>query len=83
MRQVTLEAKTHAGKNKLAKTVEISLEWNGNWNVTGERDRVLFSDKSGPWLYLTPDRQDGTVAERLGRWVHATDDANFIVRSNM
>lgn len=83
MRQVTLEAKTHAGKNKLAKTADASLKWDGNWNVTEERERVLFSPKPGPWLLLTPAKEDGIIAERLSRWVHATCDDHFIVRSNV
>jgi hypothetical protein len=82
MRQVVLEAKTHAGKNKLAKTADASIKWDGNWNVAEERSRVLFSSKPGPWFLLTPAKEDGIIAVRLSRWVHATDDANFTVRSN-
>jgi len=79
--RVTLEAKTHAGKNKLAKTAALSFKWDGFWTVLEERDTVVFSPRPGPWLLLSPNREHGGMAAQLSRWVHATEDADFVVHS--
>lgn len=57
------------------------------WEVVNKRDRVLFSDKDGPWLYVQPLTEERAPAdnaraariESAARWVHAFNDENFKV----
>ena len=43
------------------------------WIIIRTADRVVFSTKKGPWLFInTPDGD-----ERTSRWIHASDDENF------
>lgn len=38
--------------------------------VHDETDRVFFSQETGPWLFIKPHN----------RWVHKTNDPDFIVK---
>lgn len=57
------------------------------WEVLRKEDRVLFSDKAGPWWLIQPLSEERalpkTVAEAktesASRWVHAYFDDNFKV----
>lgn len=51
------------GKNKIHEADTDTFK------VTRVLDTVRFSDKSGPWLLISP----------VFRWVHQYDDENFIV----
>jgi len=80
--QVTLEPKTRAGQNKLANDRSRAVgAWDGTYNVVQTSDHVQFAaGKRGPWYLLIPTC-DLDVAV-LWRWVHGTDDANFIMQPN-
>jgi len=43
------------------------------WVTVRTSDRVLFSPKKGPWLFIIPPNGD----QMASRWIHATDDENF------
>ncbi len=48
------------------------------WRVLDKKDRVLFSDKSGPWLLVIPANLHETQTE-ASRWIHSMFDENFKV----
>jgi len=80
--EVTLEPKTRNGKNRLARVVIALPAWDGTWRVVRSCDRVTFAlHRDGPWHLLEPVA-DAPFLERFWRWVSATDDENFILRSN-
>ena len=51
------------------------------WRVDDVRDKVIFSQDPGPWLYISPETNDNKVRDKFARWVKRTDDAHFIVLS--
>lgn len=51
------------GKNRVREQGSI-------FSILEIKDRVLFSDKLGPWLQLKH------------RWIHATNDPNFRIKGN-
>lgn len=61
-----LTGKTQKGRNRVRE--------NGReWTVKKTANRVLFDTRTGPWLLLS------AVHSNDGRWVHATDDKDFLV----
>jgi len=75
---------TLAGLSKRGK--QIVKQHGERWECVRQRDKVLFSDKAGPWLYVEPLgelRVSTTVREArfetAGRWVHALTDEDFKV----
>lgn len=78
--ELKLLPKTRHGKNRLAAIPIPNGIWDGRWIVVDTCDRVRFAPgKHGPWYRVEPlvhfQQLDGH-----GRWVHATDDDNFIVQ---
>ena len=70
MESITLEGKSGLGKNRVR-------ELGSSWRVLRVEQKVHFSTRPGPWLSVEPvGRED---AARFRRWVHETDDANFVV----
>lgn len=65
---VKLSAKTLKGKNRLAEAGSPE-----HWTVLKQQAMVGFSDREGPWLFV------GCGNNFYDRWVHLTDDDNFIV----
>jgi hypothetical protein len=75
---VTLTPKTQKGKNAIHNTRQGCKGWDGTtWWVTQWKDRVLFSDKPGPWLMIEPAINVGSMA--WSRWVHKDTDDNVTV----
>jgi len=58
---VTLTGKTKKGKERVKRSGKL-------WRVTDQRDHVVFSKETGPWLHVM-----------AGSDVHATNDENFTV----
>lgn len=82
MEFVTLEAKSHKGKNRIAEAKRRLKSWDGKtWRVVQERRCVAFSDRQGPWLHVAPDTDENT--DWLSRWVSASDDVDFTVAANV
>lgn len=80
--EITLEPKTRAGKNKIANVRFANPRWDGRWQIVGTAPGVLFQrGKRGPWHLIEP-MCDDEVRGYHARWVHATDDENFILRPN-
>ena len=80
--QVTLEPKTRHGKNKIAEVKSVDPLWDGRWQAVSTADRVNFAPgKRGPWFLLVPVCTHGPF-EFMRRWVHSTNDENFILRPN-
>lgn len=75
---------TLAGISKRGK--QIIKEHGERWECLRALDKVLFSDKAGPWLYVEPlgeMRVANTVREAReetgARWVHVFTDDDFKV----
>jgi hypothetical protein len=80
--ELTLQATTRKGKNVLARARTKNAAWGGLWRVLSEADRVHFAaGKRGPWYLVQPVFAD-IGARDLCRWVHATQDDDFIVQPN-
>lgn len=81
MEFLTLEAKSHKGKNRLAEAVRRLPNWDGKtWRVVQEKKRVSFSSDPGPWAHVTPNTEENT--DWCSRWVNLRDDDNFTVTAN-
>lgn len=75
---------TLAGITKRGK--QIIKQHGDRWECLGTRERVLFSDKRGPWLLVVPideNRVARTMREARedssSRWAHAFTDDDFKV----
>ena len=52
MQLVTIEAKSHKGKNTIAQALRRLPNWNGKtWRLKRKETRVLFDSDSGPVSY--------------------------------
>jgi len=70
-KEIKLQGISQKGKNRVR-------EHGSDWHVLAETSTVLFSpNKAGPWLFVAPigKGQD----DKASRWVHATNDSDFIV----
>ena len=65
---VTLQAKTKKGKDRIN-------QQGSKWLIEAITESVLFDDKKGVWLGLSSKR----ASNEGFRWVHFTDDENFLV----
>lgn len=65
---VKLTAKTLKGKNRLREAGDPE-----HWTVLKQQAMVGFSQHEGPWLFVKPQN------EFHSRWVHLTDDHDFVV----
>lgn len=82
MQMVLIAAKTHYGKNALAKTRQGLPGWDGKtWQIEDEREYIGAKPGAGPWMFVEPVTADAN-ADWFSRWVHKTDDDNFIVTAN-
>ena len=80
--ECTLEPKTRHGKNRLTKIKTVDPLWGGRWQVISTADQVNFAKgKRGPWHLVEP-LFESRRRQSFARWVHATDDDNFTLRSN-
>ena len=81
MEFLTLEAKSHKGKNRLAEAQSRLPKWDGKtWRVLQEKMDVLFDRRQGPWAHVTPDTDENT--DWCSRWVNLREDDNFTVTAN-
>ena len=81
MEFLTLEAKSHKGKNHLAEARKRLPKWDGKtWRVVQEKKLVLFSSEPGPWAHVTPDTDENPYW--CSRWVNLREDENFTVTAN-
>lgn len=82
MQLVTIEAKSHKGKNTIAQALRRLPNWNGKtWRLKRKETRVLFDSDSGPWGFVEPDTDENT--DWCSRWVNLRDDKNFTVTANV
>jgi hypothetical protein len=80
MRIISLIPLTKRGKQLVKQHGE-------RWEVIELRNRVLFTDKHGPWLLVQPLTEDRAPSqsfrdarlESAARWVHEFNDDNFKV----
>lgn len=79
MRIVTLIPQSKRAK-------QIVKQHGDRWEVIDMRDKVLFSDRAGPWMHVMPiteQRIHNTPREAreetASRWIHAHFDENFKV----
>jgi len=63
-------------KNGKASNLIGMAGWPDHWVVTDKKDMVGFSDRSGPWLHVTPDNNHSDSK----RWVHQHNDKDFVVK---
>lgn len=75
---------TLAGLTKRGK--QIVKQHGDRWECLKSLDKVLFSDRSGPWILIVPLGEKRTDTnyqevkqESASRWVHALADDNFKV----
>ena len=47
------------------------------WIVKDQKEELSWSQRAGPWLYITPNNN----AAYQSRWVSLTDDADFFVET--
>lgn len=66
-----LKGKTQKGKNRIR-------ENGAEWILIRAKDRVIFSNKPGPWWLIEPI----TNHRENSRWVHSTDDIDFEIVKN-
>lgn len=65
---IEIEGVSRKGKNRVR-------EQGSTFEIEEIKDRVLFSDKSGPWLLLKSNNPNH------GRWIHATEDKDFRIKT--
>lgn len=81
MEFLTLEAKSHKGKNRLAAAQRRLPKWDGKtWRLMRRETRVLFDSDPGPWGFIVPDTDENT--DWCSRWVNLREDDNFTVTAN-
>ena len=82
MELLTLKAKSHKGKNRLAEAQRRLPKWGGKtWRVVQKKMNVLFDSRQGPWAHVIPDTDENT--DWCSRWVNLRDDDNFTVTANV
>jgi len=64
---IEIEGVSLKGKNRVR-------EQGSTFEIERIENRVLFSDKSGPWLLLKSKNPNH------GRWIHATEDKDFRIK---
>lgn len=75
-----LQGKTRHAKNRVREMGE-------NWKEIDRKDTVLFAPgEAGPWLLVEPvgphnhcNNPECQLLKRGSRWVHETNDTDFIV----
>lgn len=72
-KRIQLQGISQKGKNRIR-------EHGVLWHVLAETDVILFSPtKKGPWLFIAPLGKN--MEDKSSRWVHATDDSDFLVNA--
>ena len=80
MQTLTLTPKTLRAKSKIREAVGRTLNWDmKTWDVLQTRIRLPMTPKDGPWHLLTPSAAEGMRRDDLSRWVHTSDDPDFVV----
>ena len=80
MQTLTLKPKTLRAKSKIREAAGRALNWDlATWDVLQTRMELPMTAKSGPWHLVTPNAAVGTVRDDLSRWVHTSDDQDFLV----
>lgn len=72
---IKLKGKTQKGKNRVH-------EWGILWEVFAKDDKVIFSQKDGPWVSIVPIDipKENLKSPSMGfRWIHLNDDDDFVV----
>ena len=62
-----IKAKSLKGKNRVREHGQL-------WRLTRTADKVLFTDKPGPWHHLESLRNPN-----YGRWISENDDPDFVI----
>jgi hypothetical protein len=80
MQTLTLKPKTLRGKSKIREAIHRTLNWDlATWDVLQTRMALPMTNKEGPWHLVTPEAAVGTTRDDLSRWVHTSDDQDFLV----
>jgi hypothetical protein len=49
------------------------------WDVLQTRMELPMTKQPGPWHLVTPNAAAGNVRDDLSRWVHTSNDQDFLV----
>ena len=80
METLTLKPKTARAKNKIREAFSHSPVWDLlTWDVLQTRLRLPMTAQEGPWYLVTPTAARGTQRDDLSRWVHTSEDQDFLV----
>ena len=80
MQTLKLKPKTLRAKSKIREAVGRTLNWDmETWDVLQTRMELPMTAKSGPWHLVTPIAAKATTRDDLSRWVHTSDDQDFVV----
>ena len=82
MQTMTLKPKTLRAKNKIREAANRTLNWDmRTWDVLQTRMKLATGIKDGPWYLVAPSVDLIGAAKRddLSRWVHASEDDDFVV----
>ena len=80
METLTLKPKTLRAKSKIREAVSRTLDWDmRTWDVLQTRMKLATGIKEGPWHLVTPTAALGTKRDDLSRWVHTSEDQDFLV----
>ena len=72
-KRIQMQGLSQKGKNRVRELGSI-------WHVLAETDTILFAPgKNGPWLFIAPPGKD--MNDKSSRWVHATSDPDFSIKS--
>ncbi len=77
---VRLVGRTRKGANRVREAHAGMPEREGLWEVLARSQFVAFAPgRRGPWLLAAPLGVDATKRDRLSRWIHGAQDADFEV----
>ena len=80
MQTLTLKPKTLRAKSKIREATNRTLNWDmRTWDVLQTRMQLAAGIKDGPWHLVVPAAARGTQRDDLSRWVHTSDDQDFLV----
>ena len=67
---------------KSPKGKQILKELGDNWKVVETRDKVLFSDRAGPWLFIQPNTCHRVLNQLRSRWIHKDGSVDLEISDN-
>ena len=82
MQTMTLKPKTLRAKSKIREAANRTLNWDmRTWDVLQTRMKLATGIKNGPWYLVAPSVtfMGASKQDDLSRWVHATEDEDFLI----